>query len=483
MPARWGELTTREVLDAVDGTVVYGLSRAAFTGISTDSRRIISGGLFWALTGNRHDGHQFVFDTLQKGAMGAVVSKRWWEAEGARRAADHEIPEDGPDFIAVDDTLQALGDFGAWWRRQHRAKVVGITGSSGKTTTKEMVAGVFGVRHKTLKNEGNFNNLIGLPLTLLRLTDGHDRAVLEMGMNRPGEIGRLTNIAAPDIGAIINIGRAHLEGLVNLDGVARAKCEMIHEMPPSGLMVLNGDDVRLMKAAGQGDLRKLTFGYKMENDVRATGIQELGKEGVRFTLVYDHDAWPARLRIPGRHNVSNALAAAAVGFGMGEDPETIINGLAAYPGMDGRFMIRTFPGGVTLVDDTYNANPSSLKAALDAIQSLVGEGEKLIVSLGDMLELGEAAIRSHREAGRWVSESGAGFFFALGAHNTEMKAGALEGGMPEEKVIAVSDHDEMIRLIANAAKGGAIVLVKGSRGMQLEKVVEGLGDILTRRPN
>lgn len=483
MPARWGELTTRDVLDAVSGTVVYGPLGGAFTGISTDSRRITAGALFWALTGDRHDGHHFVFDTIEKGAMGAVVSKRWWDDEGAQRVADHRIPADRPHVIAVEDTLQALGDLGAWWRRQHRVKVVGITGSSGKTTTKEMVAGIFGLHHKTLKNEGNFNNLIGLPLTLLRLTDEHDRAVVEMGMNRPGEIGRLTDIAAPDIGAIINIGRAHLEGLANLEGVTRAKCEMIEEMPPNGLTILNGDDDRLMKAAGQWDTRKLTFGYKTENDVRATEIQELGKGGVRFTLIYGHDACSARIRIPGRHNVANALAAAAVGFGMGEDSETIVEGLAAFQGIAGRFMIRAFPGDITLVDDTYNSNPSSLKAALDAIQSLVGEEERLIVCLGDMLELGEATVRSHKEAGRWVAETGASLFFTLGAHNAEMKAGAVEGGMPEQSVITVSDHNDMIHGIADAAEGGAIVLVKGSRRMQLDRVVEGLRDLLTNKLN
>ncbi|MDZ7697371.1 MAG: UDP-N-acetylmuramoyl-tripeptide--D-alanyl-D-alanine ligase [Deltaproteobacteria bacterium] len=451
---------------------------------AADSRRIKEGDIFWALPGPHYDGHDFVFDALQKGAAGAVVRETWWASRGCQRITDPDSQKRAPsDIVVVADTLKALGDLGIWWRRRHGVTVVGITGSSGKTTTKEMVAGICGLTQKTLKNEGNFNNLIGLPLTLLGLKETHDTAVLEMGMNRPGEIARLTEIAAPDVGVILNIGMAHLEGLGTLQGVAHAKCEMIERMPSNGLMVLNGDDGPLMKNAERYGVRKLTFGYGRENNVRATKIEPLDKRGFRFTLVYGNDAWPVRIHLPGRHNVSNALAAAAVSFGLGASSKMILKGLSAYRGMKGRFMMHSFPGGVTVVDDTYNANPSSLKAALASIKTLAGEEDRLIVCLAEMLELGEATVRSHWEAGKWVSESGADLFFAFGSHKTDMKAGAIAGGLPEERIRLVDDHNEMIKGICDSIGEGTLVFLKGSRKMALDRVVEGLAGALKHGRN
>ena len=472
MPARWGKLTAAEILDAVTGTWVSGSLTTVFTGISTDSRHIQSGEMFWALKGPRYDGHDFVLTALERGAPGVVVDRAWWASTGCTCLGS--TPGERT-VIAVDDTLEALGDFAWWWRHQHAAKVVAITGSSGKTTTKEMAAAICAQRHHTLKNEGNFNNLIGLPLTLLRLRDDHEIAVLEMGMNRPGEIGRLTRIAGPDTGVILNIGMAHLEGVLDIEGVARAKCEMVENMEASGLMILNGDDDRLMTHAGPYPVRKMTFGMGPENQVRAEDVRDLGLKGIQFTLAYGHGSWPARIRIPGLYNLYNALAAAAIGFNLGEAAETILHGLESYPGMNGRFRVYSLWGGITVIDDTYNANPSSLKAVLGSVKSLAqGQGCRLIVGLGEMRELGDAAVSSHQEAGGQVAAAGADRFFALGPHGREMIQGAIQGGMPRNKVKRVAGHDEMVDEISHAVTGGGLVLLKGSRKMALEKVVNGL---------
>ncbi|HEJ83944.1 MAG TPA: UDP-N-acetylmuramoyl-tripeptide--D-alanyl-D-alanine ligase, partial [Desulfobacteraceae bacterium] len=296
MPAGWGNITVKEILDPINGVLISGVPETVLTGISTDSRTIGKGDLFWALNGDTYDGHDFVQKALEKGARGVVVAGRWVESEfpgkdsGANRSA---FPDRA--IISVEDTLKALGDLAAWWCRGHRVKVVGITGSSGKTTTKEMTAGILELGQRTLKNRGNFNNLIGLPLTLLQLDRAHEFAVLEMGMNHPGEIARLTDIADPDVGVILNVGMAHLEGVSDLDGVARAKTEMMERMSSEGLMILNGDDAPLMRRAALFSTPRLTFGLGEGNDVRATSIENEGPEGTRFSLEYCGAAWPVRI--------------------------------------------------------------------------------------------------------------------------------------------------------------------------------------------
>lgn len=479
MSARWGDLTAREVTDATGGAQVSGSPADVFAGISTDSRHTDAGQVFWALKGPRYDGHDFAVSALDKGAAGVVVDKAWWTAQKTRRAWD-AIPGDFTGIV-VDDTLTALGDFASWWRRCHPATVAAITGSSGKTTTKEMVAAICAQHRKTLKTEGNFNNLIGLPLTLLGLREDHETAILEMGMNRPGEIGRLTDIALPDVGVILNIGLAHLQGVMDLQGVARAKCEMMDRMRPETLMVLNGDDARLMDRAHPYGVHKVTFGLREENDVRAVDVQDQGLKGIQCTLVYRDDAWPARIRVPGVHNVSNALAAAAVAFSLGEPPESILHGLSTYAGVKGRFRIWALTGGITVIDDTYNANPSSLEAVLGSVTSWSGQWKRLIVGLGEMMELGGAAAASHEQAGKRVAKAGAGILFALGPHAPEMVQGAAGAGMSRKALRQVNSHDELIDGIAGAVGPDDVVLLKGSRKMGLEKVVEGLENVLGKR--
>jgi len=430
-------------------------------GISTDSREIIPGQFFWALQGERYDGHDFVKQAVEKGASGIVIKKGFGP----------EIPT-GRDLvvIAVEDTLRALGDLAGWWRHQHNVRVAAITGSVGKTTTKEMTANILGLHASTLKNTGNLNNLVGLPLTILLLEESHQRAVLEMGMNRPGEIARLTEIADPDIGLITNVARAHIEGLGDINGVARAKVELVEKISSEGQVILNGDDVLLMRVASQFPKKMMTYGLGSRNDIRAENIRNLGREGLSFELKYKGDSVPIRLRSPGLQNVFNALAASSIALCLKEPYDHIVEGLYGFEGIKGRFMLSTLPGGITLVDDTYNSNPSSLRAAIDSVKELMANGGRVIIGLGEMLELGDETVQAHIEAGGMVAELGVYYFFAMGEHAPEMIKGAITHGISPDRAVVVNSHEEMGKKIKENMKHGDLILLKGSRRMALEKV-------------
>jgi UDP-N-acetylmuramoyl-tripeptide--D-alanyl-D-alanine ligase len=475
MPTPPLSIAVKEMLPPVDGTLVSGIPDAVLTGVSTDSRTLQPGELFWALTGETFDGHDFVTKAVDKGAAAVMVARAWVDSQRSK-AALGAIRDSRPEtaVISVDDTLKALGDLAAWWRHRHAVRVVGITGSSGKTSTKEMTAAILQLGRRTLKNPGNFNNLIGLPVTLLGLDGSYAYAVLEMGMNRPGEIARLTEIADPDVGVILNVGMAHLEGVSDLDGVARAKTEMMAQLSSDGLMIVNGDDAPLMKQALRFRTRMITFGLGEANDVRATGIHDLGPEGIRFTLIYREDSWPVHVKAPGRHHIKNALAAAAAALSLGVSVENIVRGLASFTAVRGRFEVIPLGRGILLVDDTYNANPSSLGAAIESAASLVSAGGRLIVGLGDMLELGDAAVQAHREAGRRLAEGGATRLFIMGEYASDVAEGARTAAMPGESLTIARSHDDMVAEIIRAVSEGDLILLKGSRRMHLEKVVEGL---------
>jgi len=465
MPANWGEITAREIIVSINGTLISGKEQAVFSGISSDSRSVGVGELFWALKGDRFDGHDFVQKAVNQGAAGVVVRK------DASLKISH--PDD-PVVIAVDDSLEALGDLAGWWRHHHNVRVAVITGSAGKTTTKEMTAGILEIGHRTLVTQGNFNNLIGLPITLFNLETDHRNAVLEMGMNRPGEIARLTEIADPDVGVITNVGMAHLEGLGDIRGVARAKAELIEKISTKGQIILNGDDHLLMETAARFKRDIITFGFDKKNNIRAAELQNLGRKGISFDLQHEGDSWPVRLRVPGLQNVSNALAAAAVCLCLHEPPEHIVDGLARFAGVKGRFTLVSLPGDVMLLDDTYNANPSSLKAAIESVETLVNGSDRIIVGLGEMMELGDATIVAHQQAGRMVAELGARHFVAIGEHAGDMVTAAVESGMNRDKAEAVESHKEMAEIIKSKMRQGDLIFLKGSNKMNLGKVVDSL---------
>jgi UDP-N-acetylmuramoyl-tripeptide--D-alanyl-D-alanine ligase len=421
------------------------------------------GQLFWALKGETFDGHDFVKEAIKKGAAAVVVNEDWaFDLPANTRAS----------LIGVPDTLKALGDLARRWRRRFKARVAAITGSGGKTTTKEMTSAILSLEGSTLKNEGNFNNLIGLPLSLFLLEKSHRYAVLEMGMNRPGEIGRLTEIADPDIGLITNVGRAHLEGVGSIEGVARAKVELLDKLAPRALAILNGDDRILLQAAAAFRKKPVTFGQGLQNPVRAEKIRNLGREGFSFDIHWEGKPFPVRLRVPGFHNVYNALAAAAIALSLDLSTERIQEGLSEFKGIKGRFKVVPLPDGSILIDDTYNSNPSSLRLALESLKALAPRGRRLIVGLGEMLELGEETEAGHVEAGEMVAKSGADWLVALGDHAPEMIRGALDMGFPRKRAIRVKDHKEMEATILEVMKPGDLVFLKASRRTGLDRVAD-----------
>jgi UDP-N-acetylmuramoyl-tripeptide--D-alanyl-D-alanine ligase len=463
--AKWGEIRAGEIISPMRGELMSGSPGTVLAGLSTDSRKIDPGQLFCALKGGRYDGHDFVKEAVNKDAAGIVIRKGFRPVIPTMR--DMVV-------IAVDDTLEALGDLGGWWRHQYPIPVAAITGSVGKTTTKEMTASILGLSAMTLKNEGNLNNLIGLPLTLFSLNEAHHRAVLEMGMNKIGEIARLTEIADPNIGLITNVARAHLEGLGHIEAVARAKVELLQEMSEEGQVVLNGDDELLMTTASAFRHKAITYGLGSGNHIRAEKISILGRQGISFELQYFGRSEAVRLRVPGLQNVFNALAASAIALCLKERPEVIVEGLQRFEGLKGRFKVFSLPQGVTLVDDTYNSNPASLKAAIDSVSSLAVHGADVIMGLGEMLELGTETVPAHREAGSMVAKLGNSFLVAMGEHAEEMVEGAVNGGLPAERAVVVNTHEEMVEKIGSMMKRGDVILLKGSRKMGLEKVAEGL---------
>ncbi len=458
--------TLADVLLATGGRAAAGAARTTLIpAVATDSRRLDAGALFFALAGEHHDGHEFVADALRNGARYAVV---------------HRTPAgvDGNRLIHVPDTLRALGDLAAWTRRHHSVPVVAVTGSSGKTTTKELIASICAAarfappRQRVLKTEGNFNNLIGLPLTLFRLQGDEAVAVLEMGMNRPGEIARLTEIARPDFALITNVGHAHLEGVGGtLEGVARAKGELFAGLADTAVIAVNTEDewVRRLAAGFRG--RQVRFGA--DGDVRAAHVAVLGVDGVAFDLRIDAAVRRVRLRLVGAHNVTNALAAAAIGHAMGFDIETIGRGLeqASVPAQ--RMQVVRLDNGVTLIDDAYNANPSSMDAALHALRDMPGRS---LVVLGDMWELGTASAPAHRTVGARAAALGVCSLFLLGTQAAETAAGARAAGLPSEAIYIGTSHATVAAAVVAQWQPGDCVLVKGSHGMRMEEVVRLLAD-------
>ncbi|MFZ3065713.1 MAG: UDP-N-acetylmuramoyl-tripeptide--D-alanyl-D-alanine ligase, partial [Nitrospirota bacterium] len=462
------KITWDEIIKAVNGKVVYGQPEGAFSGVSTDSRSIKTGELFIALTGENFDGHNFVETALQKRACGAIVRGPWSVAGGQQKRLTGFIVE-------VEDTLRALGDIARLWREKHPIPVVAITGSNGKTTTKEMVALILSQKFRVLKTEGNLNNLIGLPLTLLKIDDSHDVAVLELGMNTFGEIKRLSEICKPDIALITNVGSGHLEGLGSIEGVAKAKGEIVEGLKADGTFVLNADDpyIREIAKGWKGNL--VTFGLKsLDADVKTllTDYSCCYGSGVAISMHLKEKPLSVKLMGLGLHNIYNATAAAAVGLAVGIDPEEIKKGLEGWRPFKGRFELHRLDCGVNLIDDTYNANPNSVAMALKTLADVKGAGRGIAV-LGDMLELGAHAEAAHYEMGKKAASTGVDCLFLMGPiSSAHTSRGARDGGMDEGQIVICSDYKDVSGRVNTILTGGDWVLVKGSRGMAMEKVVE-----------
>lgn len=447
------KLSLQEIARMVGGGLTPASARGTVTGISTDSRSVGEGELFIPLRGERFDGHDF---------LGAAARR------GAAACLSEEVLSGFPTpIIRVDDTLAALGDLAAALRRGFSGPLVAVTGSSGKTTTKEMLAAILALTGPGLKTSGNFNNLVGLPLTLFRLEENHRWAVLEMGMSARREIARLAEIADPTVGVITNVGPAHLETLQGIDGVARAKGELFAALKAGGTAVINADDERVTRLPVANGVRRLLFGLSAQAQVRAEGVT-VGEASVRFRLLVDGGSWPVTLHVAGRHNVSNALAAAAAALAAGVEIPLIVRGLEAFRPVAGRMEVIRREDGILIIEDSYNANPLSVRVALESLDEMAGDGRRIAV-LGDMLELGSDAPGFHREAG-WVAARCADELLVLGEMAEHTAAGARERGLPAEQVRVCRSHREAAEILGRLLRPGDRVLVKGSRGMKMETI-------------
>jgi murE/murF fusion protein len=442
-----------------------------FNNISTDTRTIRSENLFVALTGPNFDGKTFAKQAVDKGAAGLLLNQPP-RPEAPSLDFDPHVP-----VILVKDSLKSLGDLAAHRRRWNQnLPVIALTGSSGKTTVKEMTASIVGRRYCLLKTEGNYNNLIGLPLTLLRLQPDHEAAVLEMGMNQPGEIARLTEIADPDIACIVNVQEAHLEGLGDIQGVARAKNELFAGLKPDGKAVVNLDDAIVSTLAEELSQEKITFGFCEEALIRASNIQSLGNEGMVFTLHLGNEQRSVTIRALGRHNVSNSLAAAAMAHGLGVNLDDIVDGLSAFSPYDKRACLDELESGLMVLNDSYNANPSSMLAALHTLIDLKKNNRAAAV-LGEMLELGPKTIEAHRAIGEAVFQLGIDFLAAYGPHANNMVNGARAAGMDQVNTKAFSNKEDLAGWLmqlesTESISAGDWLLIKGSRGMRMETILE-----------
>ena len=458
--------TTRDIRQATGGELLAGPTEAVFDQVAIDSRAIRPGHLFVAIRGENHDGHTFLNDVVAQGIRGVVVQHDRLDAD--RRAS---LDRGGVMVLGVDDTTRALGALAAHQRRSMPARILALTGSNGKTTTRAMTESILSRRFKTLATRGNLNNEIGVPLTLFRLQAEHQVGVVEMGMNHPGEIDRLGRIATPDVGMITNVAPAHLEGLQTVEGVRDAKGELLNHIAADGRAILNADDPLVRELAAGSRAEVLFFGRADDAQVRAEAVVAT-PEGTRFVLKLPQAEGPVQLNIPGAFMVANALAAAAAATVLGIEWPDIRDGLAAVRPVAGRMQIQSLAGGLTIINDCYNANPASAAAAIATLADLKGNARGILV-MGDMLELGTQAAALHREIGQRAAAAGLALLCAHGPHAESLAAGARAAGMPDGRIMTGSVPEIVDHLTAQLEPGDWI-LVKGSRGMRMERVIEAL---------
>lgn len=457
---------TGDILAATGGTLSFGDPNALFATISTDSRSIGADSIFVALEGPTHDGHTHIEAAIGKGARCIVAASA--KAPGLSTDAWAAL---GVSLVLVSDTLEALGRLARFRREATGVRLVAITGSNGKTTTRALTASVLSVRHCVHATSGNFNNEVGLPLTLFRLAPDHRWSVVELGMNAPGEITRLGRICRPDIAVITCIGAAHLQGLGTVENVTEAKAELLTTLAPGAPIILNGDDPQLRQLAERRGLAPTWFGFSPDAHVRA---DDVSWDGARQHFTLCHGGASIRTFIPlaGRFMVQNALAAAAVGLEAGLSLAEIARGLEQSSTEKGRLTLRHSASGLNVIDDTYNANPLSMGAALEALATLKGENRAMAV-LGDMRELGADAAAFHRELGGKAAASGVSGLYIHGEFAAEVRQGALDAGLADD-LIHTGEKDTLIRLITDHTHTGDWILVKGSRSMGMEQIVAGL---------
>lgn len=475
MPLR-NMLTVADVIEALTGVR---LTRAnqIITEATVDSRQAIPGSLFIAMPGEHVDGHDYVESAFKRGALLALVQKDFTSCLPVidlRGEIEPEaiIPVDGPFCLWVSNTLKALQQVAYYWRRKRNVRVIGITGSVGKSTTKELIADVLGQRYRTLKNPGNLNNEIGLPLTLLSLSGGHERVVLEMGFYVLGEIETLCTLALPQVGVITNIGTVHAERAGSIDAIARGKAELVKSLPPEGWAVLNYDDPLVREMSNQTQAHIFYYGLDPKADLWADNIDGLGLEGIRFELHYRDEVLHLRVPMIGRHSVQTVLRAAAVGLLEGLTWQEIIEGLHSSTTQLRLVAMRT-QSGALILDDTYNASPDSNLAALTLLGEL--EGYRLAV-LGDMLELGLYEKQGHEMIGARAAEI-VDELITVGDRAKIIAWSARQAGLQKERITEFDDVPAVADFLQQRLTARHVVLIKGSRGMRMDRIVSALESI------
>lgn len=453
------QLSDEQVIQAAGGRKLRAGRREGYQAVCTDTRQLSPGCLFVALQGERFDGHDFLSQAAERGAGGAVVQQG---------RALPELPV-GFALFEVEHTLLALGALASFHRARFQIPLGAVTGSNGKTTTKEMVGAILQTRGPALKTQGNLNNEVGVPLTLFQLSDSQVAAVIEMGMSNPGEIARLTAIARPTAGLITSVQSAHLHGLGSLEGVAEAKGELFRGLGGGATAVVNLDDPLVRAQGEKSQARRLGFGRSPQAEVRLSRVESRGREGLRVTIASGGAEREVRLSFLGEHNALNATGAFAMGLALGCSPEECVQGLEAARPQQRRLRLIDSQAGYSVLDDCYNANPASMRAALHTLVSL-GKGGRKVAVLGDMLELGPGEQEEHFQLGQEAARAASlvAFYGPLSAHG-HRAASALG-----EAAAHFTQLEELVSWLAPKLLPHDVVLVKGSRGMRLERVVEAL---------
>jgi len=460
------ELKITEIQKATKGDLLTADCKKTVTGISTDSRKVPVNCLFIPLIGENHDGHDYVQSAFENGAIAALILK------GISIADDLKQKHPDKSIIEVECTLKALGDLANFWRRKFSTTIIAITGSNGKTTTKEMAFNILKRKLKTIKSPGNWNNLIGVPLSLFQLDGNPDAAIIEMGMSEKGEIKRLAEIAEPQIGLITNIGPSHLENFNGIDAIKDAKGELFDHLKQGNTAIINNDDIRATSLKGNTPAKILSFGIK-RGDIRSENISE-DTSGMEYDLMIGDKKRHIKTDRPGKLFLSNDLAAASIAHAAGIGIEDIKKGLEESIPVQGR-MERIQAGDITIINDTYNANPVSMEAALTELSKMSGHAHRIAI-LGSMLELGTESDRFHTELGEKAAESNLDYLFLFGGFAPFIKKGAAHAGMPENKICISENIQELNLSVKNRLTQGDVILIKGSRGMQLERVVTSILD-------
>ena len=459
----------RELIKAVSGKVIQGDQDCLISRISIDSRTLIPGDLFFAIIGSNFDGHDFIIEAFRKGAVGAVVFK-----DASTLLQNGQIDKNKI-IIEVKNTLFALQDWSRHYKNKFNTVNICVTGSNGKTTTKEIIAHILSQKSPLLKTSGNYNNEIGIPLTLLQLNKSHKLLVAEMGMRGLGEINALTNFITPDLAVVTNIGEAHIGLLGSKDNIFKAKSELLQSLEKDGIAIINRDDPYFSKTLEIVKNKKVyTFGVENMSDIMACNVRLVSNKGMRFTLVIQNDI-RKEIYFPllGRHNIYNALAATAVAFALGTELDLIERGLSSFKQLDLHMQLSNFYQGIKILNDSYNASPLSVKSALETLIEVAQNNRKIAI-LGDMLELGEKSDFYHQEIGEKVAKLSIDILITVGSGGKIIAQSSKEKGMTEERVFSFEKNEKinLAKKLLSLTKPGDFILLKGSREMKMEEILE-----------